>query len=78
MDFKKRPAYRVRDPGGILTLTCKDDLHSPYLFSPENRKTPKYLTNFRLSRVSHVYGTANMQNMHVNCKTSTQKITNNN
>ena len=39
-----------KSPTGILTLFIES----------WNPKTPKFLTNFWLSRVFHVYGTANM------------------
>ena len=77
VDFKKRPAYRVRNPGGILTLFIESWRHSNPI-CPENPKTPKFLMHFWPSCVFHVYGTANMQNMHVNCKKYTQKTMNNN
>ena len=48
VDFKKRPAYRVRNPGGILTHLVLKAFKS-YLFSPETPKTRKCLTNFRPS-----------------------------
>ena len=39
VDFKKRPAYRVRNPGGILTLFIESWRHSnPIYLVPKTKK----------------------------------------
>ena len=67
VDFKKRPAYRVRNPGGILTHLVLKAFKSYYLVL-KPLKLENVWRIFDRPRVFHVYGTANMQIMHVNCK----------